>query len=188
MVCTGYCFCCRCFLRIPGMKSDDVCLIGALDVSMLSWFDFLLFTYHTHIHRDYWRKGKSLKTRLPLYCCWCAAAVYCFCFWLCGCAAPLARSNPPLFLIVSCAHGKTLSTNTYRVRIEAHTYTYIRAFVHEHRLWLSQRRALIARLLLYRDCHMYGAWRAVCDAVAQQQSEKKHNVWVSMSPARLAEK
>ena len=35
---------------------------SCFDYVMLSWFDLLLVcTNHTHIHRDYWRKGKSLK-------------------------------------------------------------------------------------------------------------------------------
>ena len=39
-----------------------MCLIIALDVKMLSWFDMLRCTNHTHIHRrDCWHKGKSLE-------------------------------------------------------------------------------------------------------------------------------
>ena len=50
-----------CFVYL--MKSDDVCLIVALDVKlMLSWVDFLLCTNHTHIHhRKLWHIFKSLK-------------------------------------------------------------------------------------------------------------------------------
>ena len=49
-------------LRIPGVRSDDVCSTAALRVVMLSWFDLLLLcTSHTHIHDDYWRKGESLR-------------------------------------------------------------------------------------------------------------------------------
>ena len=50
------------------MSSDDVCLIVALDLKML-WFDLLLCTNHTHVHRDYLHNGKSLKHN-----CRCAAA------------------------------------------------------------------------------------------------------------------
>ena len=38
-----------------------MCLIVALGVKMLSWFDPLLCTSRTHIHRDYWLKGMGLK-------------------------------------------------------------------------------------------------------------------------------
>ena len=49
-------------LRTPGMTSDDVCWTAALDVLMLPCFDhLLLYTRHTHIHRDYWHKGESLE-------------------------------------------------------------------------------------------------------------------------------
>ena len=47
-----------CTLRAHGMRSDDVCLIIALDVV----FDFLLLcTSHTHKHRDCWPKGGGLE-------------------------------------------------------------------------------------------------------------------------------
>ena len=47
------------------MRSDDVCLIIALDVKLLlSWFDVLLCANHTQIHRDYWHRGKSWKRGL----------------------------------------------------------------------------------------------------------------------------
>ena len=41
-ICMSYCFCCCCMLRTPGMRPDGVCLIVALDVTMLSWLDILL--------------------------------------------------------------------------------------------------------------------------------------------------
>ena len=61
------------------MRSDNACLIIALGVKMLSWFDLLLSTNDTHIHRDYWHKGKSLKhgyrrctaAAVLLMCCCC---------------------------------------------------------------------------------------------------------------------
>ena len=50
---------------------------------MLPWFDLvLLYTNHTHMQRDHWRKGESLErvcrctataVPLPLYCCRCTA-------------------------------------------------------------------------------------------------------------------
>ena len=44
------------------MRSDDVILIFALDMKMLSWFDLRLCTNYTLIlNRDYWYKGKSFK-------------------------------------------------------------------------------------------------------------------------------
>ena len=70
-------------LRIPGTRSDDVCFIVALDVKMLSWFDFLPSTNHTH--RDYWYKGENLKHG----CRYTAAAVlllYTW-YWFYGCEA-----------------------------------------------------------------------------------------------------
>ena len=38
----SYLFRCYCMPRIRGVRSDDACLIAALDVKMLSWFDLLL--------------------------------------------------------------------------------------------------------------------------------------------------
>ena len=35
------------YIRIPGMRFDDGCLIVSMDVKMLSWFDLLLSTNHT---------------------------------------------------------------------------------------------------------------------------------------------
>ena len=57
MICFCYCY----VIRVPDMGSDDVCLIVALDVEILSWFPLLLYTNHAHIHRDYWHKDKSFK-------------------------------------------------------------------------------------------------------------------------------
>ena len=49
---------------VPGMRSDDVCLIVALDVKVLLWFDLLLLlcTNHTHIRCDYWHKREAWGT------------------------------------------------------------------------------------------------------------------------------
>ena len=47
-------------LRIPAMKSDEVCSTFTLGVLTLTCFDLLLRTSHTHIHRDHWHKGESL--------------------------------------------------------------------------------------------------------------------------------
>ena len=47
------CFCCCCTLRVPCMRSDDVCFIVAADVKMFSSFDLLLCVNHAYIHRDY---------------------------------------------------------------------------------------------------------------------------------------
>ena len=55
-------------LRTFDVRSDDVCLIVALDVKMLSWVDFLLCTNHKHIHRDCWHKGKSLNCGCEAAC------------------------------------------------------------------------------------------------------------------------
>ena len=38
-----------------------MCVIVALDMKMLSWFDLLLCANHRHIHRDCWHKGKALE-------------------------------------------------------------------------------------------------------------------------------
>ena len=38
-----------------------MCLIAALDVNILSWFDLLLCTNHKHIRRDSWHEGKRWK-------------------------------------------------------------------------------------------------------------------------------
>ena len=64
------------------MRSDDVCLMVALDVKMLC-FDLL---HQPHIHRDHWHKGKSLKHRSLSVYCFIASAVYCF-LWPRGWAA-----------------------------------------------------------------------------------------------------
>ena len=65
------------------MRSDDVCVIVALDVKMLPLFDLLLCTNHAHIlvHRDYWYKGKSLEHGWR--CIAAAAAVLLLCTDLC---------------------------------------------------------------------------------------------------------
>ena len=80
MICMS-CFCRM--LRISGMWFDDVCFVVALEVAMLSLFDFLLCTNYPHMHCDYCHKGKSLKR-----CCRCTASVlYCCCVlisWLRG--------------------------------------------------------------------------------------------------------
>ena len=47
-VCRSYCFCYCCMLCVHGMMSGDEGLVVALDVRMLSWFDLLLCTNHTH--------------------------------------------------------------------------------------------------------------------------------------------
>ena len=76
MIRMGCCsfFCC-CVLRIPGVRSDDVCLIAGLEVKMLSWFDLLLLcTNHMHIHRD-WHEGESLEHRCR---CTTAAVLYAY--------------------------------------------------------------------------------------------------------------
>ena len=73
------------------------------------------------------------------------------------------KQNPPLFLIVWCACGSALSVHTYLAHKEAHAHTYTQ----KHRLWLSQRRELTARLMLHSDCHKYRALRVMWDAVAQ---------------------
>ena len=66
MVCVSYFFLLAacCMLCVPGMlRFDDVRLIGASGVNMLSWFDLLVCatTTHTYIHRDYWHRWKSLN-------------------------------------------------------------------------------------------------------------------------------
>ena len=47
------------------MRSDDVCLIVALDVEMLTSYDLLLCTDRTRIHCDYWHEGGSLEFDWP---------------------------------------------------------------------------------------------------------------------------
>ena len=49
-----------------------MCAIAALGVKMLSWFDLLLCTSHTHVRRDCRHEGKSLKHGCP-----CAGAAVC---------------------------------------------------------------------------------------------------------------
>ena len=66
MVCVSYFFLLAacCMPCVPGMlRFDDVRLIGASGVNMLSWFDLLVCatTTHTYIHRDYWHRWKSLN-------------------------------------------------------------------------------------------------------------------------------
>ena len=66
-------------LRITSKRSDDVCVIVASDVKMLSWFISCCCTPTTHIDHDYWHKGNSLKngwcyTAAAADCC--GAAVY----------------------------------------------------------------------------------------------------------------
>ena len=56
-------------LRIPGMTSNNVPLIVALDAKMLSWFDLLLCANHTQVYRDHWHIDKNF-----MHGCRCTAA------------------------------------------------------------------------------------------------------------------
>ena len=64
-------------LRMPGMKSDHVCLTAALVVLILSWFDLLLLcTNHTHvcnmtagIKARAWSMAAVVTLLLLLRCC-----------------------------------------------------------------------------------------------------------------------
>ena len=89
-------------------------------------------------------------------------------------APPLIRS-----FCACLKYGATKFTHTREKR--AHTYTYAQ----KHHPWLSQRRGLIAQLLLYRESQKYRAWRTICDAAAEQQNKKKHRYMGFYGPLLL---
>ena len=102
---------------VPGMRSDDVCWMAALDALMLSWFDLvLLCTSHTHC--SYWHSGESWE-----HGCRRTAAAF-VAARLSGCFYRKTQHNPSLFLIVLCACESTIP------RTEAYTHTQ------KHRPWL----------------------------------------------------
>ena len=137
---------------------------------------------HTQIctHRDYWHERMSLKHGFRRN----AAAVLLphadfVAARLSGC---LNKISPPLFMIVLCAYDNTPLTHTRYIQKRTHIHP-----TKMHNLWLSQRRELIARLLLYRDCHNHRAWMAMCDAVHSSRAKNNINIWVSVGPVQFFE-
>ena len=75
-----------------------------------------------------------------------------------------------------------LLTHTWYVKKRTHIHIYTEA------LWMSLRKELAARLLLFRDCHRYRALRVTCAAEAQQQGWKKaETYWYEFLRARRNE-
>ena len=109
---------------------------------------------------------QQLEARLLLYRCCCSAAAYGTDF-VATRPRPLLKKNPPFHgCRIVCAYN-----------VKGHTsLTYRSAYIcaHAHRPWLSERQGLTGRLLLYRECHKYRVWRAMCDAAAKWQGEKKN--------------
>ena len=86
-------------LGIPGMRSDDACLVAALDVKMLSSFEFLL------------AQRQELETRLSVHCFTATAVLLLYTGFATpalSCALRVNGNNPPLFLIALCAYDNTL--------------------------------------------------------------------------------
>ena len=87
IICTGLSYGTDFALRIPGMRSDDVCSTVALDVLVLTWFDpLLLCNSHTHVTPRLLAQRREVGARLPLYRCYCTAVHFlaarlsdCFC-------------------------------------------------------------------------------------------------------------
>ena len=60
-----------CFVYL--VRSDGVCLVVALGVKMLSWFDLLLLLCTDHTRTPWLAQTRELGARLPLYRCYCTA-------------------------------------------------------------------------------------------------------------------
>ena len=115
----GYCFlCCCCTLRIPGMRSDHVCFIVALDANMLR---HVVRSPLAAVHQPHTYTVNGTKARAwsnPSRCrCTAAAAVLLYTY----CADFVAaRLSGCLFCVPMAYHDSRHSADTYLYR-SAHT-------------------------------------------------------------------
>ena len=111
-----------------------MCLVVALDVLVLPWFDLLLLcTSHTHVHRTGTQtRASSTAAVLSLLLCCCFTLI----LWRCEAEWMLLQQKKHRS---SCSCCVPMTAHTSRT--EAHIRTH-----KEHRPWLSQKSAAAAAL------------------------------------------